>query len=266
MSNERLNMRRTLYGAILSASLAACGDEGSEPVVPYSLGQALVIGDDEGEHVADVDSCEEEDRGACEAVLERCGDDAYADVVLDEGGEVADVLCYRGNVHVEEIGEEAVETADAGNNTVLVLDDLDDGADVTGAVVLSGNNTIVYGQGADVSVIGSLAIEKNNAIVRAVTIQGDVTIDKNNAQLSFVVIEGNLTINANNATLASSTVLGTVSILGNNAVFVDNQISGVDALAGKNLTCNDNHRSDDADADGEIEELEIGAEITCSSD
>lgn len=259
-------MRTTLYGAIVFASLTACGDEGAEPVVPYRLGQALVIGDDEGEHVADVDACEEEDEDACEAVLERCGEEAYADVVLNESGEVADVLCYRGNVHVEEIGDETVETAEAGNNTVLVLDDIDDGADVSGAVVLSGNNAIVYGQGADVSVIGSLAIEKNNAIVRGVTIQGDVTIDKNNAQLSFVVIEGNLVINANNATLASSTVLGSVTILGNNAVFVDNQIAGADALAGQNLTCNGNHRIDDADADGEIEESEVGAEITCAAD
>ena len=257
-------MRRRVYGVVALGLLSACGDGSPRDETPYQLRQALVIGDDEGGRITEVDAdCEDAE---CEAVLERCGSDAYADVVLDEGGEVADVLCYRGNVHVVEIGQDAVETATAGNNTVLVFDDVADGSDVTGDVVLRGNNAIVYGQGADVSVIGgSLAIEKNNAIVRGVTIQGDVTIDKNNTQLSHVVIEGNLTVNSNNVTLVESTVHGSVSILGNNAVLVENRLAGVDALSAKNLTCNGNVSFDDADEDGVVDDTELGAAIACDS-
>lgn len=258
------DMRQSVCGAIVLCLLGACGDGETRGETPYQLRQALVIGDEEGGRLTEVD--EDCDDAECEAVLERCGDDAYADVVLDQEGEIAAVLCYRGNVHVVEIGEEAVETAEAGNNTVLVFDAVDDGPDVTGDVVLSGNNAIVYGEGADVSVIGgSLAIEKNNAIVRGVTIQGDVTIDKNNTQLSFVVIEGNLTVNSNNVTLAESTVHGSITIAGNNAVLVENRLAGVDALSARNLTCNGNVRFDDADDDGEVEDSELGAEISCDA-
>lgn len=258
------DMRQSVYGAFVLCVFGACGDGAPRTETPYQLRQALVIGDEEGGRLTEVD--ENCDDAECDAVLERCGADAYADVVLDEQGEVADVLCYRGNVKVVELGEEAVESAEAGNNTVLVFDAEDDGPDVTGDVVLSGNNAIVYGEGADVSVIGgSLAIEKNNAIVRGVTIQGDVTIDKNNTQLSFVVIEGNLVINSNNVTLAESTVHGSVTITGNNAVLVENRLAGVDALSAQNLTCNGNVRFDDADADGEVEDSEVGAQISCDA-
>ena len=257
-------MRPVVCGVFVLGLLGACGEDAPRGETPYQLRQALVIGDEQGEHITDVDAdC---DDAECDAVLERCGSDAYADVVLDEQGEVADVLCYRGNVKLVEIGEDAVATASAGNNTVLVFDALADGADVTGDVVLSGNNAIVYGQGADVSVIGgSLAIQKNNAIVRGVTIQGDVTIDKNNTQLSHVVIEGNLTVSSNNVTLVKSTVHGSVILLGNNAVLVENQLAGVDALSAKNLTCNGNVRFDDANDDGVVADTELGAEIRCDA-
>lgn len=257
-------MHRYLYRTLLLGALGACNDATSEPPVPYALGQALVVGDDDRERRIDLDeTC---DDAECEAVRERCGGRAYADVVLDENGSIADVLCYRGNVHVVEIDEDGAPSAEAGNNTVLVLDGIDDGADVSGDVTISGNNAIVYGEGADVSVIGgSLIIEKNNAIARGVSIGGDVSIDKNNAQLAFVTIDGDLTINGNNVTLVESVVYGTVTISGNNAVLVGNQLQGVDSLSAKNLVCNDNQRFDDADDDHVIDELEIGATISCDA-
>lgn len=255
-------MYRTLFVALLLTAPLACADQ-ADPKVPYRLGQALVIGQEKGGRLTQVDeSC---DSYACQVVRERCGEDTYADVVLDESGEVADVLCFRGNVTVREIGPEAVPSAEAGNNTVLVLDDVDDGPDVTQGVVLAGNNAVVYGAGADVSVIGGgLSVEKNNAMVRGITIAGDVTIDKNNAQLSFVVIEGNLTLNGNNATLTESTVFGNLTVNGNNVVLVQNQLQGTDQLAGQNLTCNGNVRFDDADGDGRIEQSELGDVVACT--
>ena len=205
---------------------------------PYQLGQALVIGEGGSAEPTDVnDGCDSE---ACQAVRERCGDDAYADVVVDADGHVLDVLCFRGNAEVQEIGEEAVASASAGNNTVIVLDGADDGADVTGAVTLTGNNAVLYGRGAAVSRVGSLSIEKNNALVRGVSILGDVTIDKNNAQLSFCEIHGDLTILGNNTTLAECTVYGQVQIDGVNTVLVNNRFATERELSGKNLTCNGN--------------------------
>ncbi|MET0410143.1 MAG: hypothetical protein ABW217_02555 [Polyangiaceae bacterium] len=230
---------------------AACSSEEqrSSETTPYRVGQALTIGDEDGDRLMDVnDDC---DTAPCAAVRERCGDEAYADVVLDDDAEVVDVVCFKRNVNVVELGEDPVDSASAGNNTVLVLDGEDDGVDVEGDVTLAGNNAVVYGQGADVSVIGgTLAIEKNNAIVRGVTVRGDVTIDKNNAKLLFVTIEGGLTILGNNTTLAASRVLGEITILGNNTVLVQNELGSAGPIDGKNLRCNGNVRieADEADA------------------
>jgi hypothetical protein len=234
---------RTTIGYILPLLwICGCSESSSDPQAtstPYQLGQALVIGTTENGQLVNVDeSC---DTPACEAVRERCGDRAYADVVVDADGNVLDVLCFRGNATVNEIGEDTLATASAGNNTVLVFDGEDDGADVTGDVVLTGNNAVVYGRGADVSEIGgNLAIDKNNAIVRGVTIRGDVNIDKNNAQLSFTEIFGDLTIDGNNTTLAECIVHGQVQIHGVNTVLVQNRFEGARTFSGKNLTCNGN--------------------------
>lgn len=242
--------------------IGACSSEeqGASETTPYRVGQALVIGDDDGERLMDVD--DDCDTAPCVAVRERCGDDAYADVVLDNDGEVVDVVCFKRNVDVVELGEDPVSSASAGNNTVLVFDGDDDGVDVEGDVTLSGNNAVVYGQGADVSVIGgTLAIEKNNAIVRGVTIRGDVTIDKNNAKLLFVTIEGGLTILGNNTTVAASRVLGEITILGNNTVLVQNELASAGPINGKNLRCNGNVRIEADEAD----EVDAGAPLAADA-
>jgi hypothetical protein len=256
-------MRALWASVLLLTGVVACAERRVEAPLPYRLGQALVIGDTKGGTSTSIDdACA---TPQCDAVIERCGGEAAADVVLDQDGTVADVLCYRPNVHVEEIGVDNVETALAGNNTVLVFDAEDDGADVTGDVLLAGNNVIVYGAGADVSVIGGdLNIDKNNAIVRGITIQGDVHISKNNAQLAFVTIHGNLIIDANNTTLAESVVFGQVEISGNNTVLVQNQLQVAPPVTGKNLTCNGNVRIEDLDADGVVDSEELGAELGCS--
>jgi len=238
-------MRFTIGHLFTWALLAGCttnGNDGpgaSPSSSPYALGQALVIGESAGAQLVPVDdSC---DSDACNAVRERCGKDAYAEVVVGADGAVLDVVCFRGNAHFEPIGDEAVPSASAGNGSVLVFDAVDDGDDVTGDVVLTGNNAVIYGQGAAVSRIGGdVSIDKNNAIVRGISIGGDVRIEKNNAQLSFVEIFGDLTIEGNNTTLAASTVHGQVVIAGVNTVLVRDRFFGVEALSGKNLECNGN--------------------------
>jgi hypothetical protein len=255
---ERKIMRTTIAYVLACSWLCACskGNSGNDPgsgndsigSMPYQLGQALVIGESANGELVSVD--EDCDTAACQAVRERCGDSAYADVVVDEDGEVLDVLCFRGNATVQEIGPDAVATASAGNDTVLVLDGADDGVDVTGDVVLSGNNAVLYGRGADVSQVGgSVTIEKNNAIVRGVSILGDLTLDKNNAQLSFTEIHGDVTISGNNTTLAECVIFGQLHITGVNTVLVQNRFQGPRALSGKNLTCNGNTSFEGAPAD-----------------
>lgn len=258
-------MMRKFISVLVLGGVAACGGSEAEADVPYQLGQAMVIGDTKGGELEAVDaSC---DTAECEAVLERCGPRSFADVVLDEDSEVLDVLCYKPNVTVVEIGVDAVDTASAGNNTVLVLDAEDDGADVTGDVVLEGNNTIVYGEGPALSVIGgNLAIDKNNAIVRGVRVHGDVTITKNNTKLAFCQIDGNLTVVGNNTTLAECVVHGEVQIEGNNTVLVQNQLADDSPVLGKTQRCNGNVSFDDENEDLVVDENELGAAVVCDDE
>jgi hypothetical protein len=251
---------------LILAPLVACAAERAEYVVPYTLGQARLIGPDKGGTPTSVDAdCDSDE---CRAVIDRCGDDeVFADVVLDADGNVLDVLCYRANVSVRDLGTEPVENASAGNNTVLVFDDVDDGIDVTGDVTLEGNNAVLYGHGSDVSVVGGdLLIEKNNAVVRGVRIQGDVTITKNNTQLSFCQIDGDLTISGNNVTLAECVVHGEIRIEGNNTVLVQNDLAGTPVIVANNTSCNANRTFDDANGDLLVSEDELGPELVCSED
>ncbi|MEO8179014.1 MAG: hypothetical protein ABI895_09295 [Deltaproteobacteria bacterium] len=260
-------MVRWTLSCVLVGLLACGGGEEPEAITPYRLRQALLIGPDKGgtpealDHVCD----DAADRDACRDGIEQCGQDAYADVVVDEDGSLLDVLCYGANVTVREVGDDPVANEVVGNHTVLVLDDVDDGADVTGDVTLSGNGAVLYGKGADVSVIGgTLAIEKNNAIVRGVRIQGDVTVVKNNIKLAFCEIDGDLTLSGNNATVAECIVHGRVLIGGINTVFAQNELGANDALSGKNLRCNANVSFEDSDADGSVSDAELGRAVTCS--
>lgn len=267
----RKPMALVVFGALLATQVVACGEEREERFMPYQLGQALVIGPEKGgTERALGDACAAEDGDAsseqtCEAAVDECGREAFVELVLDENRELLDVVCYPGNATVEEIGVEAVESARAGNHTVLVLDDVDDGADVTGNVTLTGNGAVVWGSGADVSVIGGdLDVDKNNAVLRGVRVEGDVTISLNNATLAFCEIAGNLTITGNNATVAECVVHGQVQIQGNNAVFVRNELGSETSLSGKNLSCNANvvHEAE-AQAGGEgASEAETQADAT----
>jgi hypothetical protein len=249
---------------VVASSLFACGQGDHEYATPYGVNQAMLIGPDKGGTLTDVDECDSDE---CSAVVERCGADSFADVMLDPDSNVLDVLCYRPNVTVKQIGLDAVVTARAGNNTVLVLDGEADAADVTGDVIIDGNNAVVYGDGPDVSLIaGSLSVEKNNAIVRGVRIQGDVTITKNNTKLAFCQIDGDLTITGNNTTLGECVVHGQLRIEGNNTVLVRNEFGAPPTLLGKNLSCNANRSFDDADSDLVVTPAELGAELVCASE
>jgi hypothetical protein len=205
--------------------------------------------------------------GQCLAPQKDCGADGTADVIVGPNGEPLSVICYPNHdYNVLVVGDAPAKAPPLGNNTVLVLDGVADGADIEGGLVIKGNNSIIYGQGPDVSVIsGDLQVEKNNAIVRGVRIQGNASISKNNASLVNCVVEGNLEITGNNVNVALCEIWGQVKIEGQNAVFVSNLVEGEQPIEGNNLRCNDNHRFADANGDAAIQASEIGAAVSCIS-
>jgi hypothetical protein len=66
---------------------------------------------------------------------------ASADVLVDESGQVLDVRRFCGAAETSEIGARAVDSASAGSDMAPLLDDLDDGTDVTGVTseIVCGN-------------------------------------------------------------------------------------------------------------------------------
>ena len=204
---------------------------------------------------------------ACVTPADQCGDGATADVILGDAGEVLSIICYPNkNYEVITLPTTPVSQPALGNNSVVVLDGLDDGVDVEGDLVVKGNNVIVYGNGPDTSVIGgNLQLDKNNAIVRGVRIKGDASISKNSASLIYCVIEGDLKITGNNVNVALCEIWGKVTIDGNNAVFVSNLVAGDQTLSGVNLQCNDNHRFTDIMGDGVVDDDDVLSPIMCES-
>src|SRR5690606_12961904 len=100
-------------------------------------------------------------------------------------GKVVDVICYpTSGAPVAKIPAESVPVKKTQNGSVVVLDAVDDGADIEGDLSVDANNVVIYGASPDVAVIGGdLTLTKNNTTVRGVRIIGDVTIELNNTNL-----------------------------------------------------------------------------------
>jgi hypothetical protein len=242
--------------------VSACSSSDSESVTPFPIGQAMVFGADGGPTTVNLGGdC---DSDVCQEVEQHCGGDAFADVVLTKRGNVADVMCYRGDLDVLELGAAPRDSWLDQKDTVFLLDSLDDGADILGDVVIGEDNVVLYGAGAEVSVIGGkLSIDAVRTVVRGVSIHGDVTIDRSDAKLSLVEIFGDLTINGNHATLSESVVHGAVHLVGNDVVLVRNLLQSTASLSATHLTCNLNQRFDDLDDDDVIDAGELGGEVIC---
>ncbi len=256
MGYQVRNGQRWLAMALL---LGACsGGEGGD--LPYGKNEATLIGQNRVALSLIGPDCETSE---CEAVRGTCGNEAAADIVLGESGEVLDVICYEQDREVLLVEDGSEQDFTLGNHTVLELGEDETGAEVSGDVVIEGNGAVLYGHGADISILdGSLHIEKNNAIVRGTRILGDVTITKNNAKLAFCAIEGTLTITGNNTTLAECEVHGAIDIVGMNTVLVQNRIRGVDRVEGFNLRCDQNVHFDDTDESAPMGDAEPGG-IEC---
>lgn len=201
----------------------------------------------------------------CLKPAEKCGTSAV-DIVLDSKGKPLDYLCYpsESTLTVQDLAAQQGTIMQNENDTVLVLDDLHGGANITGPVTVDGNNVVIYGTTPNAAVLaGSLTVDGNNALVRGVRIKGNVTIDKNDATLAFCVIEGNLTVTGNNFRLLACDVLGSVSITGNGARLYGDHIVGSLSSQGKDPDCNDDFAATDTNGNLSIEPSEVGAPLKC---
>lgn len=258
------------WGVAVLALVAGCGDTDNsvdDSEYPYDPDKTTIIGGESQDPVEtpDGDGCIDVD-GACAQPQQDCGDDGTADVIVDDKGNVVDVICYpTSGAPVEEIPAESVPVEKTQNGSVVVLDAADDGDDIQGDLSVDANNVVIYGESPDVAVIGGdLDISKNNATVRGVRITGNVTLEDNNANLVFCVIEGDLTIVGNNNTVAGCDVWGSVTVVGQNAVLVSNYLADPGPFAAQGLVCNDNYHVSDTNADGDVDEDEVGEPISCS--
>lgn len=249
--------------------MQGCGDDNADvdDEYPYDPDETTIIGGDSTDPVAtpDGNDCIDVD-GACAQPQEDCGDDGTADVIVDDKGNVVDVICYpTSGAPVETIPAESVPVEKTQNGSVVVLDAADDGEDIEGDLSVDANNVVIYGESPDVSVIGGdLDITKNNTTIRGVRITGDVTVEYNNANLVFCVIEGDLTIIGNNTTVAGCDVWGNLTIAGENTVLVSNHLAAAGPFAAQGLVCNGNTHFSDENQDGVIDEAELGDPIQCS--
>jgi hypothetical protein len=204
-----------------------------------------------------------------------CGPSSDFDIIQDEAGNVVDIICYpatpEGNTDVILVNSET--GVDAGNNDVIVLDGVVDGADIEGNLDIESNNVTVVGDGPDVSVIsGDLNVDKNNLAVRGVRIQGSVLLGAgddgstgNNPAFVFCVIEGDVVIEGNNVTIAGCDIFGNVEVTGNNAVLIQNRIQGDFVITGDNTSCDGNLAFVDTNEDLIVTDDEVGEALSCDA-
>jgi hypothetical protein len=255
---------------LLALTLGGCGsDQHVDPGPANPWGNDVSVVGPDGK----VTDYEAPSGGGCVQVSptscvpqDRCGPGVPADVVLDEQGNVIDVVCYPTKLALtpEQITAQQGNVAQNQNGAVIVLDGVPDGVDLDGNLSLDANQVIVYGGGPDVSVIGGdVTVDGNNIIVRGVRMQGNLDLLKNDSVLVFCVIEGNVRIVGNNTRLSGCDVFGSVSIEGNNSVLSGNHIQGGVVNTGQNTTCQGNLGFQDLNQDFMVEAAEVGPPIGC---
>jgi hypothetical protein len=261
---------RLQWSILITSALAtaACGGSKSHTAaVPWATTPVEVrspTGELVGSGTPDLDGCVWIDSEFCVPVEAECRDGG--ELVVDGRGELLGALCYPPAATLTPAAVDALggEITQNLNDTVLVLDGLDDGADLTGDVHVDGNNVVIYGDGPGVSQLaGDLSIDGNNSVVRGVAITGDVLVLKNNAAIAFSSVAGSLTVTANNTRLIGVTVLGDLVIHGNNTSLVGVHVAGTITFTGKNTLCEESSAFADADGDGVADESEQGAPLDC---
>lgn len=256
---------------VAAAFLLACGSDDPQPAGNDSgytsdPDKTVVIGGASGTIAAQASGdCVRLPDGTC-ADAKECGPGERRDVIVDSAGKVVAVVCYPADSTPPTVEADGDVTLNKNeNNGVVALDGADDGIDIKGNVVSEGNNVVVYGEGAGVSVIGgNVDTGGNNFSMRGVTVKGDVNIKGNNATLVLCVVEGNVVFEGNNNVIADCSILGNAEIRGVNNVLVANEIGGeVSVGDDKNTVCDGNVVWNDANMNKVLDAGETGAAITC---
>lgn len=282
---------RPFLKVALAATLlcTACGDDGApaggQVTAVEAPGEAVAYGDDQQVIITDdATYVTDDDPAGCVQVVQDCIDVAGSDerycepgaqmdvIVVD--GEIVSVICYPpddGGTEITEIaveGEGTTEIPQNDNGAVVVFDESTNGEPIEGDLKIDAERLILYGNGADNTVIdGNLTLASNNSRVRGLRVTGNLKIESNanNSALSFLVIEGNLDIDANNVTIASVVVHGNVNVKANGTVLVDVQCGGEWKIDGSDTVCDGTWAFDDANDDLEVTDDEIGDELLCEA-
>ena len=254
--------RRTLAAVSALFLLVGCGSV----AYPGGDNRTVVIGPD-GTKVLDNPSgndCLTLASGECVRPQQQCGAGAHAEVILSPDGKVQDIVCFPDKEQSYTVIDNQ-PTASTDNKEVLVLDGKVDGPDIVGDLNVTGNNSIVYGQGPGASVVGgNVNVSFNNTIVRGITVLGDTTISGNDSTFYYCVIYGNVTIPANNNVLSACDIYGNVTVTGNNNELRALRIQGTLTNRGSNNVCAADVRFTDANLDRIVDPLEVGAALSCN--
>lgn len=250
---------------VLALASAGCDSDGRKAALPWS-GQRTQVVDAKGEitEVAPSAECVQVE-DACYEPEEKCGKEA-ADIVLGSDGQLLDYVCYPGEetLSVEEVESRDGNIAQNQNDAVILLDALDDGADIEGNVAIDANNVVLYGEDPKAAVVsGDLELDGNNILVRGVTIEGDADVKANNVTLALCVIEGDVVLSGNNTQLLGCEVWGNVTVSGMNAKLLGNRVVGTLTVSGMNAECEDNRKFVDADQDGVVDDGELSDALAC---
>lgn len=249
----------TNYGEDTSVVIVAGGNQDD---------QFIVSGEPDGNCVQIEDACVEID----EAKGRYCDKDgAQADIILDENGEVLEVVCYpppESGAPLEEVSVSEDGTVNVPQNasgTVIVFDETTDGEPLEGDITLDAERITFFGNGVDETIIdGNLSFASNNARARGFTVTGDLSVAKNsnNNAITFCKVHGSVDVQGNGMRLVNCQVFGDVSVAGNGATLVNIGVQGEwDVNSG--ASCHGCYSFEDEDEDFIVLEEELGDSLSC---
>jgi hypothetical protein len=251
--------------ACLVVVTSGCGDDEPSAAAPYGVGKTVVSGDG-GSTVYDTpegDACI--DIGSqCIPPQKYCGQNAKIDVIVDSDGEYVETVCYPSDGVTHEDHKGSIKTDEDGAS--IVLDNKDDGADVTDNVEFKGNDSTLYGHGPEVSVIrGNVKIIGDNAALRGIRIEGNVDLEGDGAHLINCVIEGNLHVKGNGNTVVDCIVFGDLKTDATNTKLIANYVQKELRSDHESSWCSGNYNFTDANENLRIDPSEYdGAEaVSC---
>lgn len=239
----------------LAAASAGCGSGDDGLALPYMPNETMIIGPEgtDVEGTPSGDDCIQVVDGECVQPQDECGDGAYADVLLDSDGEVIETVCLpiEPDTVLVEV-EDGVATV-PDNEAVVDL-----GYGFDGDVRVEGTGGVLYGDSPDETVIdGNLELRGSETLVRGVTVTGDVDFKGNAAEFYYCVVHGDVVLTGNSNLVSNCVIFGSILGSGNEDELISNYVTGEIRVGGEARECRDNHRFEDADEDGVLDEEEI---------